>query len=295
MLRVGAIVLAIGLLAASPPAAFAAPAYPAIGLERTEARVMRAPDGREFRVFLGRPEGAAPAAGFPVIYVLDAEYTFATTFDTLRMQARRTAATGVVPAVVVGIALPAAIADHDVRREREYTAGIGAADDAFLDFLEGTVKPAIERDLPVDRGRQVIVGHSFGGLFVLHALFSRPEAFAGYVAASPSIWRGRSALLDEERRFASLPPDARAGKRLLITMGMLEQDPDPAFASDPQRVAKLRERRMVDNARDLSRRLAAVGMATEYVEFAGENHGSVIPAALSRAVRFATAPGSAPR
>lgn len=288
MRRIGTALLAIMLLAAVSPTAIADPAYPEVTLDRTEARMMRAAaDGREFRVFVGRPEGVAPATGFPVIYVLDADYTFATMFETLRQQARRTEATGVAPTVLVGIALPQGIADHAARREREFTTGIGADGDAFMEFLEGTVKPAIEREFPIDHRRQVLVGHSFGGLFTLHVLFSRPEAFTGYVASSPSIWWGNRAVLDEERRFAARPVRERAGVRVLITMGTAEQTPNPAMITDPQRIAKARDRRMADNARELSQRLAAIGVAAEYVEFPDENHGSVVPAALSRAARFA--------
>ncbi len=35
----------------------------------------------------------------------------------------------------------------------------------------------MERDYPIDRGRQTIFGHSLGGLFVLQVLLTRPDMF----------------------------------------------------------------------------------------------------------------------
>lgn len=49
---------------------------------------------------------------------------------------------------------------------------------------------------------------------------------------------------------------------------------------------------MVDNARDLAARLAGVGPEVAFLELACENHGSVLPPAISRGLRFALRPDS---
>jgi hypothetical protein len=53
------------------------------------------------------------------------------------------------------------------------------------------------------------------------------------------------------------------------------------------------EARMVDNARELGQRLAGcrggAGYKAAFHEFEGENHQTVIPATISRAVAFALA------
>ena len=36
--------------------------------------------------------------------------------------------------------------------------------------------------------RSILFGHSLGGLFVAYALLTRPDAFATYLAISPSLW-----------------------------------------------------------------------------------------------------------
>ncbi len=60
--------------------------------------------------------------------------------------------------------------------------------DAFLAFIVDTLKPAVVEAFAVDPAAQVLYGHSYGGLFVLHALSTRPDAFSAYLAASPALW-----------------------------------------------------------------------------------------------------------
>lgn len=271
-------------------------ANPGIVLPQTEERLMRSSaDGREYRIFVGKPSEERPAAGFPVIYLLDGANNFSTMLEVQRVQSRRPDATGVTPAVVVGIGFPSDAPLDMARRTYEFTPsvagsappGSGGADE-FLRFIEEDLKPAIERDLAIDRRRQTLFGHSYGGLFVLHTLFTRPESFQTYVAASPSIWWQDRFILGEASQFLALARDRRAGQNLLVTVGQLEQPTESG--PDGERADKLRQRRMVDNARDLTARLAAAGVPATFVEFSGENHGSTVPAAISRAVRFASHP-----
>lgn len=236
----------------------------------------------QYRILVAVPEGPAPQSGWPVIYALDGGSTFATMVAAVRQQGGKTVNTGVVPAVVVGIAYPTADGADSERRGRDLTP-TGAED--FFRFIETSVKAEIEGRLPIDRRRQALFGHSFGGLFVLRTLFNHPDSFQSYTAASPSIWWGERAILADADRFLSRPlPDAR----LLVMVGEYDQALDPA-RPDIGGAEKLRQRRMVDNARELAGRLEQAGLPTTFSFFPEENHGSIIPAAISRAVRFAAA------
>lgn len=265
-------------------------------IPRSEQRVLHArSDAREYRIFIAKPDGPPPAAGFPVLYVLDANAVFGTVVEAVRVQSRRTAATGVVPAIVVGIGYPTDGPFDEGRRILDYTTPADPARlpprpdgrpwpanggaDAFLRFIEDELKPAIERDFPVDRTRQAIFGHSLGGLFVLHTLFTRPDAFHAYAAVSPSIWWNDGVILDEERRFAAAPP---ADIRVLIAVGEREQAPGSL---------QLGPRRMVDDARALAERLSArTGVRVTHRTLEGENHASVLLPAINHALRVALAP-----
>ncbi len=127
--------------------------------------------------------------------------------------------------------------------------------DAFLEVIETEIKPRVAAMVPIDSSSQSIFGHSLGGLAVLHALFTAPNAFRTFIAASPSIWWNRKAVLGGESKFADAVRAGTATPRVLITMGSEEQTPDPKYAARfgldfEQHAAQIRRHRMVDNARE---------------------------------------------
>src|SRR3546814_15077313 len=72
---------------------------------------------------------------------------------------------------------------------------------ALVTGVQTCALPAIEKRYAVDSRRQALYGHSLGGLFALHMLYSHPGAFRTIIAASPSIWWDNQAILSEERAF----------------------------------------------------------------------------------------------
>lgn len=68
------------------------------------------------------------------------------------------------------------------------TVAKGGGGAAFLSFLTEELKPFIESRYPVAPDRGVLFGHSLGGIFTANVLAKHPEAFAGYLIASPSVW-----------------------------------------------------------------------------------------------------------
>ncbi|CAA0105299.1 Ferri-bacillibactin esterase BesA [Starkeya nomas] len=255
--------------------------------------------GKAWRIFLARPRGAAPAAGFPVVFMLDANAGFATFTEVMRRGAVRPQATGIGEAVIVGIGYPEG-EDHRARRSFDYTAGPGAEGgrggeratggrDAFLAFIEDTLKPRIARELPVDPARQTLFGHSLAGWFTLDVMARDGHAFRNYVAVSPSIW------WDEARLVAGLAAERAAPPCLAVMVGEWEQALSPWQAARPEAgemAARRARRAMVDRARDYSARAAkelGPGAQVRFELMAGEDHASILPAAMARALRFALA------
>ena len=277
-------------------AALAAPAMMSASAPKAEARAgvsipgawqrdIVSETGLAYRVFLWAPPGPPPATGHPVVYLLDGNAVFGTAVDIARLAAQGFGPRPSKPAAIVAIGYPVETPFDLTRRTLDLTPPGGGAD-AFLDVVERVVKPLVARELPADTGRESLFGHSFGGLFALHCLFTRPTAFATYVAASPSIWWNDRAIFVGERAFA-----ARAGadgpRRLLLSAGSLERAPPGPVPADPH-ARRLREARMVDNARDMAARLSGTpDLSVRFDIFEGETHGSVIPAALARGLRFA--------
>lgn len=264
-------------------------------LPQTERRMMRSrAANREYQIFVAKPDIEPPPAGYPVIYLLDANSVFGTMAEAVRLQSRRPEKTGVSPAVIVGIGYDT---DGPFSNDRYYdfTMPVPAAElpqsprgtdwpelggaDAFLKFIEEDLKPEIEREFRIDRGRQTIFGHSLGGLFVLHALFASPGSFQTYVAGSPSIHWGKSVLLEEERQFASRLEREPCSVGVLLAVGEHE---------------KHHHSHMNDNAKELAERLselASRGVRVRFHVFEGEGHVSVLPVLISRALRFASEGG----
>jgi len=257
-----------------------------VTLAGAEQRAMRSKAGLDYRVFVARPEGEPPAKGFPVIYMLDGNASFAMAWSVMRMQWNRPGGDGPTPAVIVAIGYPTDGPYDMARRALDYTpamatppagAPTGGAD-AFLAFIEDELKPAIAAAHPIDATRQALFGHSYGGLFTLHVLFTRPQAFQRYFAISPSIWWGGGAIKAEEAKAAAT--DAP----VTILVGEYEQKPRPTDTG-PDRAARMAQTRMVDNARDMADRLKARGMNLDFDLLADEDHGSIMAVAVAKALR----------
>ena len=205
--------------------------------------------GAPYRIFLRIPPGTPPASGWPVLYLLDANAVIATAVEALRVQAAYPLGTGIRDAVVVGIGYPTEGAYDSVRRSWDYgpppgqvypphTAGgpdvrTGGAG-AFLTFIEEELKPLVASRTRIDAAHQAIFGHSFGGLFVLYALFTRPAAFRDWIAISPAIWWEQHNVL----RFAAVPEGA---VRVFLGVGEYEQALAPFHPGDGGAPARLRK------------------------------------------------------
>jgi len=71
---------------------------------------------------------------------------------------------------------------------------------AFFTFLRNELIPRIDstyRTMPW----RVFVGHSFGGITTLNALYTIPETFNAYVAIDPSLWWDDRVLLRKARDY----------------------------------------------------------------------------------------------
>lgn len=265
--------------------------------------------GRTHRLYVAVPEGPAPAAGHPVIYLLDGGSHFPTLERLTRMLPRLARGFGVAAAtpVIVGLTYPDGSAHNEQARGEDYTppapnlANTGdrfskkqGGADRFLDFLKKELEPALAARLPIDGARTALMGHSYGGLLVLHAFFTRPTAFDTFIAGSPSIWWNDRYVLTEKKTFLELHARTPVKARVLLTVGGLEQK---ARKSEGTRGMLAAERRMVDNARELAAELSALrggDFEVQYLEFPGDDHYSAWLPMLNRGLFFFSAPSLLP-
>ena len=281
------------LALAAPAIVRAAPVTPGV-----LPRVMQFPlhaggdKDRPHRILAAWPQGDPPQEGFPVLYVLDGDALFTPTVQLLRQQTRLRVRSqpNVAHAVVVGIGYPG----ETNRRDQDYTPpapdsppGTGGGE-GFLGFIQQQLMPAIGLQFSIDPSRQAIFGHSYGGLLVLHALFTRPGLFHRHVAVSPSIGWGNGAILASEAAFRDHPPPEASRLGLMLALGALEGPARPGL-SEGERNAWA-ERHPQGGAREMAQRLAALGPhgpQVEFVSFDDLDHQSVVEPAIARSLRFA--------
>lgn len=77
--------------------------------------------------------------------------------------------------------------------------------DAFLAFITTELMPYINQKYH-NNGKNILFGHSLGGLFAMYALLKSPQSFTGYILADPSFWWNHNELQTMARStLASLP------------------------------------------------------------------------------------------
>ena len=177
------------MLAAAPLAAQdrsgGQPPMPGYTMPATQMWDMTSDSGEIYRIFVSYPTvGEAPAEGYPVLYVLDGNAMFAGFAETRRIQEYE----DVGKSIVVGVGYPTDLA-YDTRRLNDFTAKMhetrarepeaaGAIQDRrtrrLPPFPDRRAAAEIGRRHKINPERQALFGHSLGGLFALHALYTSP-------------------------------------------------------------------------------------------------------------------------
>jgi predicted alpha/beta superfamily hydrolase len=200
-------------------------------LPNTQVRQLQsATNNAIYRLYIATPADYATTGKiYPVVYLLDADYSFALTRNIVQHFAER----GKLPdMILVGIAYPGAADDMEVyysNRKRDYTPpsamqpiafangkqntasggdgrnGQGGGADMFRTFIADQVVPYVEQHFPVSQDR-TFIGHSYGGLFGTYVLLTTPELFKRYVIVSPSLWFDNGLMLRVEPKEASRQP-----------------------------------------------------------------------------------------
>jgi predicted alpha/beta superfamily hydrolase len=223
-----------------------------------------ASNGQQYRAWVATPAKPVPGQLRPVLYTLDANWTYGMVVETARFLAFG----GLIPPViVVGIGYPGRSGDRDsmILRNYELTPssdaayleraanhgqptgpnGLGGAD-GFLSFIADELAPAVEGLYGADPADRALFGYSLGGLFAVYALLQERPTFARYIVGSPSLWWDDRMLFDVEERRAERSKSLPA--RVFVSAGEQEEVP----GGDPPPWAQ-----MVSNALQFSSRLAS--------------------------------------
>ena len=246
--------------------AAAAVAAEPVTLPRTSvARLTAASNDVPYKIYVSLPRDYETSkARYPVIYTLDADYSFAIAHNVVEHLADRDHLRW---AIVVGIAYDGP-PQYRINRTRDYTptrsleGGYGpqyqkhsGGGPQFRTFLEKELVPWVDARYRTSAER-VLVGHSYGGLFSAWMLLTRPDLFSGYVIVSPSLW------YDDEMIFEV---EGSAKARAYIAAGSIE---NPIMASTAKRFG------------------ARLGAPHRVEILDDETHNSIFPSAFSRGIRW---------
>ncbi|MCW1978970.1 alpha/beta hydrolase [Xanthomonas campestris] len=261
---------------------------------------LAATDGqRHYRVRIAVPKTPPPPAGYPVVYLLDGNAALmeldAPLLDGL-------SAYGDAP-VLVFIGDDSALRIDAVGRSLDYTPARygdgrvetdplapqrrngGAA--AFLQLIETRIRPQVQARAAVDRKRQTLWGHSYAGLFVLHTLLTRPQAFQRYVAVDPSLWWGDGFIVEQAQRVVQQAAGTSQADAAPIQFMLMAGEPN-GEANPPAADRPGRPRADPQAARQLVTLLSTRPEITAtYRPLPGLSHGQTLGASLAPTLQAA--------
>jgi hypothetical protein len=171
-------------------------------MPRSEVQAMISKAGAPYRIYIALPEAPPPPHGYPVLYLLDGDESFAATAELANRFGRYWA---LEPGIVVAIGYPSAS-----RRSLDYTPKgdpgpdvpatrpTGGAD-AFLSFVADELVPTIDAAYKTDHGRRDLDGLQPGR--IVH-----PPHLVQPARAVPYLCRGEPFHLVCRQGSAHRPP-----------------------------------------------------------------------------------------
>ncbi|MFT0849186.1 alpha/beta hydrolase-fold protein [Achromobacter sp. F4_2707] len=272
---------------------------------RFETHTLNSSDGeRRYRVVVGFPKvtddsgkGIQNHSG-AILYMLDGNAAIDTLTDTdLAALSDKNAP------ILVAIGYDVPTRNDVVSRAYDYTppvyegstrvlapivrGRVGGGADTFLQFIEQHVKPLVSMQ-ERDGVRDYLWGHSYGGLFALHVLFTQPDAFDAYIVADPSVWWHNGELLREWEAFDTA---LAANKRIDILIGTKPRPTDRPPAPDAGMIQRDGWHMTPGEALEkIVKELETSGAQVSYQTFPQHGHGEMIRVSLEHALHIASHP-----
>ena len=175
--------------------ALAVLASPALAQDTTSFKSTKLDEQRS--IYVATPANyAGSTARYPVLLLLDANDRpqFTAAVANIAFLTSR----GAVPGLII-VGIP-----NGKDRTHDMTppaTGAAATNFKTAGGADGWASFLIDEVLPLVRSKYrtqpttILAGHSFGGLFALHVAATRPGAFTGIVAMSPSLWWNDSTVV----------------------------------------------------------------------------------------------------
>lgn len=158
---------------------------------------------RSYWIHLPEGYGQDTIQVYPVVYLLDGESFFhslvgmSKTFTTIRGKY-------LPPSIIVGVLstdrtrdlTPSASAAGRDGRISQAAVPQGGGSEIFCRFLTGELRSVIDHSYRTN-GQNMLIGHSYAGLFTLTIFLRHTELFDTYLAVDPSLWWDQGKLAGE--------------------------------------------------------------------------------------------------
>lgn len=253
-----------------------------VTLPNTEIRLLHSEQtNADYKLYISLPQNyRTDTLNYPVVFMLDADYSFALARNICEHIAERNQMPGLLLVAIAYGGPP----NYRVNRTRDYTptksltGGYGpeyqkhsGGGEKFRGFIREELLPFIASNYRVTQER-TFVGHSYGGLFGAWVLFTTPELFQQYILVSPSLWYDGHLMFRIAKEFAATHAELPA--KLYLTVGSREFSSQGSMITDLQNFAAQIE----------SRKFKGLEMRTHV--FDDETHNSVFPLGFSKGIRF---------
>lgn len=207
---------------------------------------------------------------YPVLYLLDGDAHFHSASGVVQFMSAGINGNIQIPEMIV-VAIPNTDRTRDLTPTHSTSSLDGSENpflevsgggDNFLRFVRDELIGHIEstyRTLPY----RILVGHSFGGLFAMHALTAAPDLFQAHIAIDPSLWWDDRVLVS---RAEALQAHENLNASVYLTLA------DNTGLSLPE------GQEMLDAGHGFAAALEKVqspGLRSKLRYFEAENHGSV--------------------
>jgi len=208
---------------------------------------------------------------YPVLYLLDGDAHFHSASGVVQFMSANINGNMQVPELII-IAIPNTVRTRDLTpthttkgyngKETPTLASSGGGE-SFLRFLSEELLPQIEAEYRTQPYR-LVAGHSFGGLFAMHAFLHRPEIFQAHIAIDPALWWDGQLLLRQATQMLQETNDFRGPVYISVANNPPREDFDPKLGAQACR-----------DFADLLRAHNSVLFRSALQYFETEDHGSV--------------------
>jgi predicted alpha/beta superfamily hydrolase len=226
---------------------------------------------RPYWVYLPNSYNEASKQRYPVLYLLDGDAHFQSTSGVVQFMSSGINGNCQTPEMIV-VAIPNTNRTRDLTpthskigisgNEEAFLESSGGGD-AFLKFIRDELIPLIDSTFHTLPAR-VLVGHSLGGLLVIHALLEESDMFHGYIAIDPSLWWNNQLLAHSaEKKIGTI-------RKLRKSLYISSANSPKILSNNPMKMRKAIRKfvKTLDAARTKDFRLG-------FQYFDSEDHGSV--------------------